>query len=152
MVNDKNFASDFLKIKKAEKKIEKIIIKWFIQEPMMLEALNMFKKVPSNDQHTIGIDSKTRPPIIKYNPNFINMLSTERLECVMAMEGFKILLKHATTRLAEPRQIASLASNITITPFSLGNILKKNDMHDFYPYPETFGLKRDQCFEDILEN
>jgi len=147
---EKNDTKFFLKIKKAEKRIEKIIMKWFIQEPMMLEALNMFKKVPSNDQYTIGIDSKTNPPIIKYNPNFVNMLSNERLECIMAMEGFKILLKHATTRLAKPRQIAALSSNITITPFSLGNMLKTNDMHDFYSLPETFGLKRDRCYEEYF--
>ena len=39
----------YLKLKKAEKKIQKIIIKWFMEDPMMLEALNMFKKVKEED-------------------------------------------------------------------------------------------------------
>jgi len=70
----------------------------------------------------------------------------------MATEGFKILLKHATTRLCKPKHISSLSSNITITPFSLGNILKKNDMHDFYPKPEGFGFtdNKDRCFEEYF--
>jgi len=147
---DEKDTKHFLNVTTAEKKMEKIIMKWFMEEPMMLEAINMFKKVPSNDQHTIGIDTKTRPAIIKYNPNFINTLSKERLECVLAMEGFKILLKHVTTRLCNPSEMSSLASNITITPFSLGNILKKNDMEDFYPLPEVFGLERDKCFEEYF--
>ena len=149
---DKDNSDFYFNFKKAEKKIEKIIMKWFMYEPMMLEAFNMFKKVASNDQYTIGIDTKSKPPIIKFNPNFINMLSEERLECIMVMEGFKILLKHPTTRLCKPRNISSLASNITITPFSLGNILKKNNMDDFYPVPEMFGLKKDKSFEEYFRN
>jgi len=141
---------EYLAIKKAEKRIEKVIMKWFMQDPMMLEALNMFQKIPSPDQHTIGIDTKSNPPIIKFNPYFVNLISKEKLEGVMAQEGFKILLKHPTTRLCKPRSIASLSSNITVTPYSLGSILKNQVMEDFYTTPKQFGLKPEQCFEEYF--
>ena len=137
-------------LKKAEKKIEKVIMKWFMEDPMMMEAISMFQKVPNKNQKTVGINTKSRPPVITFNPNFINGISTERLESIMAMEGFKILLKHPTTRLCEPKHISSLSSTVTITPHSLGNILKQNGMDDFYPTPEMFGLPSEQCFEEYF--
>lgn len=143
-------AEYYVNLRKAENKIQKVILKWFMEDPMMLEAHSLFQKVPNKNQKTIGINTKSKPPVITYNPNFINMVSAERLECVMAMEGFKILLKHPTTRLCQPRNIASLSSSITITPYSLGNILRRNDMEDFYPTPEQFGLKEKQCFEEYF--
>jgi predicted metal-dependent peptidase len=145
------FSDNYYKnLHKAESRLEKILLKWFMEDPMMLEAHTLFKKVPSKDQKTIGVDTKSKPPIIKYNPNFINVLSQERLECVLAQEGLKILLKHPTTRLCRPRNISALSSSITVVPFSLGNILKNQNMENFYPKPETFDLPENQCFEEYF--
>ena len=58
MVND-----SYINLQKAEKKIGKVITKWFLNDPMMLEAINLLKKIPSKDQDTIGIDTKSRPPV-----------------------------------------------------------------------------------------
>lgn len=136
----------------AKDKIEKVLMKWFIDDPVMLGAYCLIDKVPDKSQETIGISSKARPPCIKFNPNFINMISEERLECIMAQEGFKILLKHPTSRLADPKNIASLASSVTVTPMSLGSLLNMEGMDDFFPTPEKFGLKAGEYFEEYFRN
>lgn len=137
-------------LKRAETKMEKVLLKWFMEDPVMLESHSLFVKMPSKNQNTIGIDTRSKPPIIKFNPNFINLLSQERLESVMAQEGLKILLKHPTTRLCKPRSISALSSNVTVVPMSLGNMLKHNNMEDFYPSPEQFGLPKEKCFEEYF--
>lgn len=149
MVDEKN-TKQLQNVDMAEKKMEKIILEWFMSEPMMLEAINMFEKIPSKDQHTIGIDTSSKPPVIKFNPNFINAISNERLECVMAIEGFKILLNHVTTRLCKPMELSGLASNITIAPFTIHKVLDDIDRESFYPNAQMFGLKPNRCFEEYF--
>lgn len=137
-------------IAKAEKKINGIISRFLMNDSMLLEAHNLFKKVPSTSQLTMGIDSRSIPPVIKYNPNFVNIISTEQLESIMTQDALKILLKHPTTRLCKPRNISGLASSITVIPFSLGNILKNQNMEEFYPSAERFDLEEGKCFEEYF--
>lgn len=149
--NETTFSPEYHNnVKKAKLRIEKIIMKWFLDDPMMLEAITMFDKIPSKDQKTLGIDTKSRPPCIKYNPNFINGISKEQLEHIMVIEGFKILLKHPTTRLCQPRHISALSSNITITPFTMGSLKEQKEFKDFFPTPDLFNLLDKQCFEEYF--
>jgi len=137
-------------IKKAERRMDAITFEWFVHEPLLLKAFTMFKKVPIKEQHSLGIDCRINPPVIKYNPNFINSLSRERLECVMVQECFKVLLRHPTTRLSKPYNIASLSSSLIVAPMSLGPLLNTEGMEDFYPNPEQYGLPEDGFFENYF--
>jgi len=137
-------------IRTAKEKIEKVLVNWFTDDPVMLGTYCLVEKVASKDQKTLGIDTRSSTPRIKYNPNFINTLSEERLECIMAQEGFKLLLRHPTTRLAFPRNISGLASSVTVTPMSLGPLLNMEGMEDFFPTPKNFGLPEGKFFEEYF--
>lgn len=136
----------------AQKKIEAVMMDWFTQDPIMLNIMCMVNKKADPSQETIGVDlMRNKVPTIVYNPNFVNSISKERLELVMASEGFKILLRHATTRLKEPRQIASLSSSITINQLmnsELRNILAGLD--EVVPTPDQYNLPADQYFEEYF--
>ena len=135
------------KISSSEKKMEKVIMGWFVEDPVMLGAWCLVDKVPDPSQKTIGIDSRTNPPTVKYNPNFVSVLTQEQLECIMASEGFKILLRHPTTRLQTPKVISSLASQITVDQLIMGNPLGINES---FPMPKKFGLEPNSFFEDYF--
>lgn len=134
-------------IAKAERKMEKVMLEWFCEDPVMLGAWCIVDKIADPNQETIGIDSRTTPPVVKYNPNFIAALTQEQLECVLASEGFKILLRHPTTRLQSPKTISSLASQITVDQLIMGNPLGINDE---FPVPQKFDLEPGSFFEDYF--
>ena len=80
----------------AVKKMEKIIATWYMDDPILMHTWTLVEKIADKFVNTISIDTRSLPPQIRYNPNFINVLSYELLEVVMASEAFKLLLKHAT--------------------------------------------------------
>ncbi len=132
---------------RAKARMDKVVSNWFITDPMMLQAWCVADKVADPKQKTMGIDSKTNPPVVRYNPLFVNALNEEQLECIMASEGFKILLRHPTTRLQQPKKISSLASQITIDQCIMGNLLNIND---YFPLPKNFGLDPNKYFEEYF--
>lgn len=140
----------------AKRKLESVMIDWFTSDTIMLNVMCMLDKVADPNQETIGIDIRGRTPTLRYNPNFVNSISKERLELVMASEGFKVLLRHATTRLKEPKQISALSSSITVNQLmnnSIKNLLAGLD--EFVPSPEKFHLEPNLFFEqyyrDLME-
>jgi predicted metal-dependent peptidase len=136
-------------IASAEMKITKILMDWFTSDPIMMNVYCMINRKPDPSQNTIGLDIRTAVPTLKYNPNFINSISMERLELVMISEGFKVLLRHCTTRLKEPRQISSLASSVTVNQLLNNNIKSLlTDIDDITPNPKKFGLENNKYFEE----
>jgi len=133
----------------ANKKIDSILVRWFYDDPILLNVYTMVNRIPDPKQETIGISVISKVPTIKFNPNFVNTISNERLECVLVSEGFKILLRHCTTRLREPAKISGLASSITINQL-LNSELKQvlNGINDITPDPLKFGLESNLCFEE----
>lgn len=99
---------------RAKRKIHRVIMRWYSDDPIMLRAWCLVHHVPSKTQETMGIDSRCVPPKIRYNPNFVNALTIEQLETVMASEGFKLLLRHPTTRLKTPKEICNIASSVSV--------------------------------------
>lgn len=136
----------------AIKKMERCLMRWFTEDPMMLGAWTLVNKIADPNQHTLGIDSKTSPVTIRYNPNFINVLPPELLEHVMASEGFKILLRHPTTRHKDPKYISSLASTVTVNEVANKNISDLLDLDSNLPTAKKFGLKPQQYFEEYFRN
>lgn len=137
-------------IKEAKDKIDRVLVNWFNDDPMMLGVWCLVDKIEDKNQDTIGIDTKVSPPIIKFNPNFVNALHSEHLEAVMASEGLKLLLRHPTTRLLNPKHISSLSSSITINQMIASPGFE--DLEDMYPLPERYGLKSKQFFEEYFRN
>lgn len=131
----------------AISKIEKVMMGWFTEDPVMLGAWCLVDKIPDPKQETIGVNCKSNPPSLRYNPFFVSALNTEQLECVLASEGFKILLRHPTTRLQTPQMVSSLASQITVDQLIMGNLLNVNE---YFPMPEKFNLKAGSFYEDYF--
>ncbi len=137
------------------KKMERVVAQWFSSDPVMLGAWCLVDKIPDPRQKTFGIDSRSNPPSIRYNPYFVNALPQEYLEAVMASEGFKILLKHPTTRLQKPKAISNMASQITVNSCVMGSIADKKVFDDALN-TDDFGMQEGQWFEyyfrQLLEN
>lgn len=134
-------------LNKAKKRMDKIVVNWFVQDPMLLGAWSLTEKIPCKDTKNIGIDSRSQPPCIRYNPNFINSLNDEVLEHVMASQSFKILLRHATTRIKKPKEVAGLASDITVNQMSMKNLPNIDGIMDIIPMPGKFNLEKNQWLE-----
>lgn len=133
-------------VDKAIKKMDHIVGIWFETDPILLGTWCLVDKIADPKMDTMGIDTRSRNVSVRYNPNFVNSLSSEYLEAIMVSENFKILLKHPTTRLQNPKKISSMASQVTINHSVLENIFDEDDM-DFVKNPTNFGLKNGLWFE-----
>lgn len=132
---------------KALAKMNKIMMQWSFDDVTLLGSWCIIDKVADPKQKTMGINSKSSPPYIAYNPNFVCALSDEYLEAVMAKEGFKILLRHATTRLREPKNACNIASDVTINGHIMGGISDFGDTGTFFS-AESFGLEKNKFYEE----
>jgi len=135
-------------IKAAIEKMDKVIANWYVSDPILLNTYCMVEKLPDPKQETIGIDSRSLPPQIRFNPNFINAIPYEMLEMVMASESFKLLLRHATNRLQHPREVCGMASTLAVD-----NIIVKNNQNipgvkETFPMPKDFNLPENSYMED----
>ena len=131
----------------SKKRLDKISVRWSLDDVILLQAWTSLKKIASPDQKTIGIDSRSLPPCIKYNPYFINSISFERLECILSQETLKLLLRHPTTRLAHPKEISSLASSITVSQASMSSMFAALEMEQYIPTPENYDVPPKAHFE-----
>lgn len=139
-------------VNKAKKRIDKIVVNWFVQDPMLLGAWSLVEKIPDKGTKTIGIDSRTQPPQILFNPNFINSMNDEVLEHILANQCFKILLRHPTTRLKKPKEVASLSSDITVNQMAMKNLPNIDGIFDVIPMPDKFKLDKNQWFEKYFRD
>jgi len=143
-------------LEKAKNKLERIALRWFTEDSILLTVYCTLDKKPDVHQDTIGVNILGRIPSLNYNPNFINKVSDERLELILVTEMLKILLRHCTTRLKEPRQISALASSVTINSLLNDSLTKAFDgLDDIIPNPRMFGLNGglffEQYYRDLLE-
>ena len=137
-------------IRKAEQRMDKIVANWYLDDFMMLGAWSFVEKIPSKDQKTMGIDTRCIPPVVTYNPNFINACSDEVLEAIMASECLKLLLRHPTSRLKSPKQIAGLSSQITVDQLIMKNLVNTNGLKDVIPVPSDYKLPADLYYEEYF--
>ena len=135
---------------KAEKRMDKIVANWYLDDFMMLGAWSLVEKIADKNQKTLGIDTKCLPPTIRYNPNFINSLTDEVLEAIMASECFKLLLRHPTARLKKPKEISALSSTVTVDQLIMKNLVNTDGLKDAIPMPSDFGLGADSYYEEYF--
>lgn len=139
-------------LNKAKKRMDKIVVNWFVQDPMLLGAWSLVEKIPDKNTKTIGIDTRSQPPQILFNPNFINSLNDEVLEHILANQCFKLLLRHPTTRLKKPKEVASLSSDVTVNQMAMKNLPNIDGIFDVIPMPEKFKLEKNQWFEKYFRD
>ena len=139
-------------LNKAKKRMDKIVVNWFVQDPMLLGAWSLVEKIADKNTKTIGIDTRSQPPSILFNPNFINSLNDEVLEHILANQCFKLLLRHPTTRLKKPKEVASLSSDITVNQMAMKNLPNIDGIFDVIPMPDKFKLEKNQWFEKYFRD
>jgi len=135
---------------KAEAKINSVIFKLWRRDNVMFGALSLLDKIPDPGYDTMGINIGTGNRVsLRYNPNFVNEISVERLELVLVIEGFRVLLRHCTTRLREPGHISQLSSSLAINQLMNDDLEKLiQGIGDLTPAPERFGLEPNLAFEE----
>lgn len=142
--------------KTPEERMDKVVANWYLEDFMMLGAWSMVEKIRDPNQKTIGINAKSYPPSISYNPNFINSLNDEMLEAIMASECFKLLLRHPTSRFKTPKEVSGLASQVTVDQLIMKNLVNTEGLKGVVPMPADFNLPNDSFFEDyfrrLMEN
>ena len=132
---------------KALAKMNKVLMQWSFDDVCLLGSWCIIDKREDKSQKTMGINTRSLPPYITYNPNFVCALSDEYLEAVMAKEGFKILLRHCTTRMRDPKNVSNMASDVTINGHIMGGISDFDDAGTFFT-AEQFGLETNKFYEE----
>lgn len=94
----------------ARDRISKIVQHWFLSEPLLFSVWTTHHLVIEPRIRTIRI----RHGRIEYNPSFIDALKMRQLKMVLRCEAIRILLKHPYGRRKENRELAYLASNVTL--------------------------------------
>ena len=143
---------------KAQKKIDSVIFKLWRRDNVLFGALCLLDKIPDPGYDTMGIDVGNSDRVsLRFNPNFVNSISIERLELVLVIESFRVLLRHPTTRLRDPGHISQLASGLSIHELMNSDLEKLlQGIDEVTPAPQRFGLESNGAFEEyfrsLLEN
>lgn len=134
---------------KAEDKINNVIFKLWRRDNVVFGALSLLDKIADPQFDTMGISVGSHRVSLRYNPNFIEAISIERLELVLVIEAFRVLLRHPTTRLREPGNISQLASSLAINQLMNDDLEKLlQGLDEVTPGPATFGLECNLAFEE----
>ena len=122
-----------------KERFEKIIERWFVQEPALFVVLCSHELVP-NDRIKCAVRSGCGR--VEYNPAFVQEMSDQALEEALKTEAIRILLKHPYERRPDGCCGAAIAvgSNITVS--------------DNYPFarfsmktPADYGFKPGLAYE-----
>lgn len=142
--------------KAALDRMNKIMANWFTEDPMLLNTWCLVEKIADKGQKTIGIDTRSTPPQVRFNPNFVNTLSYEQFENIMASECFKLMLKHPTARLQDPKEATALGSSLSVDELLKQNFEKVPGMKEMMLFANDFGFPEKSYMEDyrrrLLEN
>jgi predicted metal-dependent peptidase len=146
-------------VKKAEDKIDRVMTIFFENDPIMLYTYCLLRKEADPTQETVGIDLRSKHPKFTYNPHFINKTHPEVLETILAGEGMRVLLRHVTSRLKDPREISHMSSSMSINSLmtqSIQRIISGVNVDEFLMSPEEFQLPRGEIHElyynELMQN
>lgn len=97
-----------------KERFEKIIERWFVQEPALFVVICSHELVP-NDRIKCAVRSGCGR--VEYNPGFVREMSDQALEEALKTEAIRILLKHPYERRPDGCSGAAIAvgSNITVS-------------------------------------
>lgn len=135
-------------LQEALKKMDRVVSNWCVDDPILLHTWSLVEKVPSTHQTTIGIDTRSTPPIVQFNPNFVTSLPHELLEMFLCSEAFKMLLRHCTTRTQSIKEISTIASQVVVDEIILKNSKNVPGVKETFPMPSDFDLPNNNYMED----
>lgn len=97
----------------ARDRISRVVERWFLTEPLLFSVWMVHHPMAEPRIRTIRV----RRGLIEYNPDFISALDPYHLEMVLQCEAVRMVLKHPYSRRKENRELAYLASNVTIQEY-----------------------------------
>ena len=137
-----------------KERFEKIIERWFVQEPALFVVLCSHELVP-NDRIKCAVRSGCGR--VEYNPGFVQEMSDQALEEALKTEAIRILLKHPYERRPDgcSGEAISVGSNLTVAdnyPFARFNMKVPAD-YGFKPglAYETYSRLAEQIAEESDE-
>lgn len=137
-----------------KERFEKIIERWFVQEPALFVVLCSHELVP-NDKIKCPVRSGSGR--VEYNPAFVQEMSDRALEEALKTEAIRILLKHPYERRPDgcSGEAIAVGSNITVAdnyPFARFSMKTPAD-YGFKPglAYETYSLLAEQIAEESDE-
>lgn len=140
-------------VRRAEEKIEKVMFQFFYDDGILFQAFCLLKKVADPKQDTIGINLLDKHPRLTYNPNFVNITHPEVLETILIAEGLRVLLRHISSRLKEPRSVSYMSSSMAICSLmnnDIEKLLSGIKIGDFLTDPETFKFEQNKSHEEYF--
>ena len=120
---------------------DKLAIWLSFNDVILLNVFTNIERKPSSVIDTIGLNTLSSIPALEYNEEWLSRCSYEQFEFIVVNELFKLLLKHPTSRLADPKEVSALASNITVTELTTPDIIKEEFS------AESFGFEPNLNFE-----
>lgn len=137
-----------------KERFEKIIERWFVQEPALFVVLCSHELVP-NDKIKCPVRSGSGR--VEYNPAFVQEMSDRALEEALKTEAIRILLKHPYERRPDgcSGEAIAVGSNITVAdnyPFARFSMKTPTD-YGFKPglAYETYSRLAEQIAEESDE-
>ncbi len=102
---------------------DKLAVWLSFNDVILLNVYSNIDRRSSNTIDTIGLNTLSSIPVLEYNEEWLSLCSYEHFEFIIINELFKLLLKHPTSRLLDPREISAMASNIAICEMTTPNIV-----------------------------
>jgi len=124
-----------------EEYFDKVAVWLSFNDVVLLNVYSNMDKRSSNTIDTIGLNTLSNIPVLEYNEEWLSKCSYEHFEFMVINELFKLLLKHPTNRLHDPKEISALASNITICELTTPNVITQEFSAEY------FGLEPNLHFE-----
>lgn len=137
-------------------RLDWIITNMVIDDRFVHEILMMMRKIPYRLIPTMGVRVEGSSIILRYNPEFVGVLTNAELRGVITHEIYHVVFHHCTRRMPEdPKELGlynkafDLAINCLIPQDALRH-LPQND--NFKPLmPKNFGFPNDLSSEQYLQ-
>ena len=93
----------------AASRIAAVAARWAVRQPLLAAIWAMHRMEPMPDG-TIRVGGR----LIRYNPDFIDQLTTEQLGDLMVFEAVRIALGHTSARIRDDAHLTGVASNLAV--------------------------------------
>jgi len=106
-----------MNVAKEQKRLDKILIKFLIDEPFFSSIVRSMRKVPTNSIPTAGVSFKDDSITLYWNPSFLNDLTGRQVFGLLKHECYHLIFKHLTIRKQDPHLLWNIATDLAIQQF-----------------------------------
>ncbi len=103
-----------MNVAKEQKRLDKILIKFLIDEPFFSSIVRSMRKVPTNSIPTAGVSFKDDSITLYWNPSFLNDLTGRQVFGLLKHECYHLIFKHLTIRKQDPHLLWNIATDLAI--------------------------------------